>query len=65
VMTSLPAWIWTVWRPRAVLANLRMVKPLWCSINRGTAKAAKTMVSSGDPAGESLEGPEGREAQPH
>ena len=44
VMVCGPAWISMVRQRRAVLMNLRMDQPVWCSIQRLTASAAKTMV---------------------
>ena len=39
-----PAWISMVRQRRAVRTNLRIDQPVWASIQRLTAGAAKTMV---------------------
>jgi len=39
-----PAWISMVRYRRAVFTNLRIDQPVWCSIQRLTARAANTMV---------------------
>jgi hypothetical protein len=44
VMVCGLAWIWMVRQRRAVFTNLRMDRPVWLSIHRLTARAAKTIV---------------------